>query len=240
MAEHYGVSQVMRDHARLQQTGGQDRLTVRLINGYRESASLPAGAELDPALADIEEAEYQLSVPVAEEIAAKVGDVLAQTADTEATGNFPVLAERAIESAIAKYASGWKARTLIDHSVEAVLETSAFFTSLQDWAKIRRALSATPLVASVQVFALSPRGAEMRLKVFGDPGRLTVAMENYGVVFWSEDGERWLLATPAQARSLRGARWLRQQQRRGGLFGDSCPYTGQPRPGPASQIERQD
>lgn len=238
MAEHYGVSQVIVAHARLQQTGGQDRLTVRLVNGYRESAGLPARAEFDPALADIEEAEYQLSVPVTEEIAAKVGDVLAQIADTEATGNFPMLAERAIESAIAKYASGWKARTLIDHSVEAVLETSAFFTSLQDWATIRRALSATPIVGSVQVFALSPRGAEMRLKVFGDPGRLTVAMENYGVVFWSEDGERWLLATPAQARTLRGARWLRQQ-RRGGLFGDSTPYTDQPRLEPASQIERQ-
>ncbi len=233
MAEHYGVSQVVVAHARLQQTDGQDRLTVRLINGYRESAHLPVDVELDPALAGIESAEYEIKAPVTEEIVAKVGDVLAQVADAETTGNFPLLAERAIESAIAKYASGWKAKTLIDHAAESVLETSAFFDSINDWTKIRTGLSATPLVGSVQVFALSPRGAEMRLKVFGDPSRLAVAMENYGVVFWSEDGQRWLLATPGQARSLRGARWLRQRR---GLFGEADPASDAPRIEPASQV----
>jgi len=237
MAEHYGVSQVVVAHARLQQTGGQDRLTVRLINGYRESSHVPLDVELDPALADIESAEYDVKLEAAEEISAKVGDVLAQVTDGEATGNFPVLAERAIETAIAKYASGWKAKTLIDHAAESILETSAFFESVSDWTKIRTGLSATPLVGSVQVFALSPRGAEMRLKVFGDPSRLAVAMENYGVVFWSEDGRHWLLATPGQARALRGSRWLRQ--RRSGLFGESDVSSDGPRIEPASQTEEE-
>lgn len=232
MAEHYGVSQVIVAHARLQQAADQDKLVVRLINGYRESAHAPVDTQFDPALADIESTDYEVKTPVAEEIAAKVGDVLAQVSDAEATGNFPVLAERAIESAIAKYASGWKAKTLIDHSAESILETSAFFESIKDWTKIRTGLSATPLVGSVQVFALSPRGAEMRLKVFGDPSRLAVAMENYGVTFWSEDGEHWLLATPGQARALRGSRWLRQRR---GLFGDSGVQPDGPRVEPASQ-----
>ena len=115
--------------------------------------------------------------------------------------------ERCLETA-----GAWKRKTLIDHSHEAILETTAFFESLADWSKIRSGLLATPLVGSVQVFALSPRGAELRLRVFGDPSRLGVAMENYGVTFWSEDGERWFLATPNRANQLKGSRWLQRRR----------------------------
>lgn len=212
MAEHYAVSQVIVAHALLRQQNGEDRLTVRLVNGYREAADAASLSALEEDIAGIlEPGEYEASQPGVEERAAKTGDVLAQVAFAEPSGNFPALAERAIETAIAKYAADWKARTLIDHSSEAVLETSAFFRSLDDWKRIRAGLDATPLVASAQVFALSPRGAELRLKVFGDPGRLAVALENYGVVFWTEDGERWLLATSAQASQLRGSRLLRRR-----------------------------
>ena len=62
-------------------------------------------------------------------------------------------------------------------------------------------------------------------------------MENYGVVFWSEDGRHWLLATPEQARALRGSRWLRQ--RRSGLFGESDVSSDGPRIEPASQTEEE-
>lgn len=223
MAEHYAVSQVIVAHARLSQASGQDQLFVRLINGYRESAHVPAEAVLDPSLGGLDAGGYKPAEPAAEDIAARVGDVLAQARVSEATGRFPQLADAAIETAIAKYASGWKAKTLIDHTAESVLSTSAFFESIADWTKIRAALSATPLVGSVQVFALSPTGAEMRLKVFGDPQRLAVAMEAYGIVFWSENGERWLLANPDQARRLRGDRYLKQRR---GLFSDA--ETGDP------------
>ncbi|MBB5519594.1 DUF2066 domain-containing protein [Amphiplicatus metriothermophilus] len=212
MADHYAVSQVIVAHALLRQQNGEDRLTVRLINGYREAAAeAPLSALEEDITGLLEPGEYETVQPGVEELAAKTGDVLAQVALAEPSGNFPTLAERAIESAIAKYAAGWKARTLIDHSSEAVLETSAFFRSLDDWKRIRAGLDATPLVGSAQVFALSPRGAELRLKVFGDPNRLAVALENYGVVFWTEDGERWLLAAASQASQLRGSRLLRRR-----------------------------
>jgi hypothetical protein len=42
-------------------------------------------------------------------------------------------------------------------------------------------------------------------------------MENQGIVFWSETGERWFLATPAVAGKYRGRRFLRSG--RSGLFG---------------------
>lgn len=217
IADHYAVSQVIVAHARLKQLTGQDQLMVRLINAHRETAVLAPSAELDPALGEFDDHAAPAQHAPEDDFAAKVGDVLAQASFLEPSGNFPALAERAIEIAIAKYASGWKALTLIDHSTEAVYETTAFYDSLEEWTKIRSGLVATPLVGSVQVFALSPGGAELRLKVFGDPRRLTVAMENYGVVFWNEGGDRWFLAPPKKANALRGSRELR---RRRGLFGE--------------------
>lgn len=244
IAEHYSVSQVIVAHARLRQQNGQDQLTVRLINGYRETATLAPSLEIDPALLDLDDAAApapaQPEKSPEDDFTAKVGDILAQNVLTAPSGNFPTLAEDSIEQIIANYASGWKALTLIDHSTESVLETTAFFSSLADWTKIRAGLVATPLVSSVQVFALSPRGAEMRLKVFGDPRRLAVTMENYGVTFWSEDKEHWFLATPALANQLSGSRRLRRS--RGGLFGEATPQDGdQPviEPASASQFDDQ-
>jgi hypothetical protein len=209
LADKYNVTQVVLAHARLKQSSGQDQLTVKLINAFREIDAPAADGELDPTLVQFDPSGAAVG---GERSAApsKVGDLLAQTTISEASGNFSSLAERAIESAIGKYSSAWKSRTLIDHSHEAILEATAFFESLGDWTKIRAGLLATPLVGSVQVFALSPRGAEMRLKVFGDPTRLSVAMENYGVEFWTEGNQRWFLATPNRARTLKGSRALQR------------------------------
>lgn len=231
LADRYSVSQVVVAHARLRQQDGNDQLSVRLVNGFRERvAPIPAEA-LDPSLSAFEDGDagadagggltYAQPVEV-EETRAKIGDVLGQTYVTDSSGNFPLLAERAIEAAIANYAKGWKGRTLIDHSSEAVLDTTAFFSSLGDWTKIRTGLVSTPLVGSVQVYALSPKGAEMRLRVFGDPSRLEAALENYGVDFWTEGGERWFLATPSMARKMKGSRALQPERRRGGLFGSAA------------------
>ncbi len=219
IAARYNVSQVIVAHARLVQKDGANQLTVRLINGHRESGK----ADLSEALVDESEIDTDAGSSQTfsyaggdEDFAAKVGEVLAQTFMTEPTGNFPGLAERSIEAAIAKYASGWKRRTLIDHSKEARIPVTAFFDRIEDWSKIRSALIATPLVGSVQVSALSRKGAEMDVRIFGEPSRMQVAMENQGIVFWTETGERWFLATPSVAGKYRGRRFLRADRR--GLF----------------------
>jgi hypothetical protein len=236
IASRYNVSQVIVAHARLVRRDADNQLTVRLINAHRESGKAAPGDILGhDAEVDEDGAQSQTFSYAAEDqdFATKVGEVLAQTTLTEPTGNFPGLAERAIEAAITRYASGWKAKTLIDHSKEAVLPVSAFFERLEDWSKIRSALIATPLVGAVQVSALSRRGAEMNMRVFGDPAKVQVAMENQGVVFWTETGERWFLATPSVASKYRGRRFLRSGDR--GLFGAQGEVLGDPDgPVPAS------
>jgi hypothetical protein len=233
IAVRYNVSQVIVAHARLTQKDGANQLTVRLINGYRESGkadlSEVTGQEIDVDHAGPSKETFSYAEGD-EDFAAKVGEVLAQTYLSQPAGNFPSLAERSIEAAIAKYASGWKARTLIDHSKEARLPVTAFFDRIEDWSKIRSALIATPLVGAVQVSSLSRKGAEMDIRVFGEASRMQVAMENQGIVFWTETGDHWFLATPAVAGKYRGRRFLKSEKR--GLFGmeDAPDYQDGPQP----------
>ena len=238
LAEHYKVSQVIVAHARLKQVDGEDQLSVRLLNGYRESGkSSVVVSELGEDAGEFksENAETFTYAEPDEDFAAAVGATLSQATLSQTSGNFPTLAERAIEQSIAKYASGWKKRTLIDHGREAVLIVTAFFSSIEEWSRIRSALIATPLIGSVQVSSLSRRGAEMDMRVFGDPQRVQVSMENQGIVFWTETGERWFLATPAMANQVRGRRFLRERPRRG-IFGEDGELIEEG-PVPASQID---
>lgn len=199
LAERYSVPQVIVAHAFLQQRDGNDRLRVRFINGYNESAGVADEIDLD-----VEGYEGSgLGPDVIEEeriVQAQPGDILAEAWFSQPSGNFPALAERAIEEAIAKYAKPWKERTLIDHTQSSVLSVSAFYNSLSEWAQIRNALVSTPLVGGVQVSALSRAGAEMRIQAFGDPSKLVVAMEAQGLVLWSSDGQFWNIATPRESR----------------------------------------
>ncbi len=214
MAARYSVPQVIVAHAFLQQRDGDDKLRVRFINAYIDSgfaAAVDAGdlGVTDDLTAVDAPPDNQLGQPA-------VGDVIAEAWFSQASGNFPILAERAIEETIAKYAKPWKERTLIDHTVAALLNVSAIYTSISEWAQIRTALTATPLVSGVQVRSLSRGGAEMVIQAFGDPEKLVVAMEAQGLVLWSYDGEYWTIATPAAAQ-----RWQSIERRRGGIFGRS-------------------
>lgn len=217
MADRYSVSQVIVAHAYLRQVNGEDRLRVRLINGIRESGELSGLDEFVSPTDNIDDVANDFGSFDSDFIAAKSGDVLAEARFRRPSGNFPVLAEDAIETAIAKYATPWKQQTLIDHTEAALLEASAYFASIGEWAQIRSALVSTPLIGSIKVRSMSRRGAEMLVRAYGDPGKLIVAMEAQGLSLWTEDGERWLVATPVTAQGVRNRR--QDDRRRGGLFG---------------------
>ena len=209
IAERYSAPQVIIAHAFLQQQNGEDKLRVRFINGYVErhgfDSEIGAGdlGVADGVAAPDQPAESQFRQ-------ARTGEVLAEAWFSQASGNFPTLAERAIEETIAKYAKPWKERTLIDHTVAALLNVSAIYNSIAEWGQIRSALTATPLVSAVQVRSLSRGGAEMVVQAFGDPEKLVVAMDAQGLVMWSHDGEYWTIATPAAAQ-----RWQTIERGRG-------------------------
>ncbi|MEM8771055.1 MAG: DUF2066 domain-containing protein [Pseudomonadota bacterium] len=221
IADRYSVSNVVIAHAFLQQANGDDKIRVRLINGYNSISTLnDVGAGEDAFASEIDAGEayspagdFGQAQPGDDFLQNDPGDVLAEAWFSQPSGNFPTLAERAIEETISKYAKPWKERTLIDHSVSALLNVSARYNSLAEWGKIRAALVSTPLVGSVQVRSLSRSGSEMLIQAFGEPEKLIVSMEAQGLVLWSDDGELWNVATPDAAQQYRNAD-RRQQSRR--------------------------
>jgi len=227
LAQRYGVPQIIIAHAKLTQKNGEDRLRVQLVNGYRESGSLDAdetlfpqnnvlddlasrtGQDLQsyPAGSALPDFEGRNTRGLDSNVAESPGAVLSQTWITNPSGQFPSLADQAIVMSVTKYAAGWKAQTLIDHSVSTVLNANAFFRSLNEWKQIRAALISTPLVASVQVRNLSKGGAELSIRSFGDPGKLVVAMESQGISLWTLDVGiidqlAWNIATPSTAAQI--------------------------------------
>jgi len=211
MAERYSVPQVIVAHAFLQQRDGDDRLRVRFINGYVDRGDV--AGEIDTGdLAAIDDLSVFDGTTTGQSKQTRIGEVIAEAWFSQESGNFPMLAERAIEETIAKYAKPWKEQTLIDHTVAAFLNVSAVYKSISEWSQIRSALTATPLVSGVQVRSLSRGGAEMVIQAFGDPAKLVVAMEAQGLVLWSYDGDYWMIATPASAQQ-----W-QSMERRGGFF----------------------
>ena len=233
LADRYSVSQVIVAHAFLQQIDGEDRLRVRLINGFRESGDINSLDELGVVDADdtLSDRLVQQGPSTNDFIQAKIGDVLAEAWFRQASGNFPTLAEGAIETAIAKHAKPWKQRTLIDHTEATLLEASAYFQSIGEWGKIRTALVSTPLIGSVQVRSMSRRGAEILIRAYGDSGKLIIAMEAQGLALWSEDGDHWMIATPTTAQMVRS-----RSNRRSNRFG-SNPDDDEPRIDPATLDE---
>ena len=209
MALRYGVTQVVVAHAQLEQIEGQNRLRVRLVNGYRESAAL--AEEADPYSPDgfVVEEVYDPIVGGSfdvgpEQDASDVGEVLAEGWYRAPTGDFPALARRAIGDVLAGYAEEWKKATLIDHLTARVLLISAHVQNARQWVDIRRALGSTPFVESVQVIAMSPTGALLSVQVVGEVDKLTVALDERGLTLWSSDDDAmWNIANPAYAPTVR-------------------------------------
>ncbi len=220
LAERYGVTQVVIAHAKLEQFEGEDRLQVRLVNGYRVSAALaPSDEEFSPedftgaADAGLADVGGAFDAQTADEVESDVGDLLAEGWYRAPSGDFPALSREAIEAVLANYAEDWKQATLIDHLTARVLQISAYFKELADWIAIRRALGDTPFVESVQVLALSPSGALLSARVVGDVEKLGTAMEERGLSLWSSDGDAvWNIAAPDYAPSVRDR--LRRSSRR--------------------------
>ena len=205
IADRYSVAQVIVAHGVLSQRDGKDILRVRLINGYQEFEDSDNFLDrIDADDGDVVGGGIVSQSPTDNNYSvAKVGEVLAEEWFSRPSGNFPLLAENSIEIAIAKYATPWKRRTLIDHSLESFLGVTAYYRSLSEWTKVRSALVGTPLIGSIQVQSLSRHGAELLVRAYGDPEKLGVAMEAQGLTLWQSRDDHWYISLPSAASEVR-------------------------------------
>lgn len=78
----------------------------------------------------------------------------------------------------------------IPMAAQAYVEATTSFNSFQEWLELRRRLRASNSVASIDIVAISPDAARMRLGLRQQPGEAAASLTAAGVAV-SPDGSRW-------------------------------------------------
>lgn len=203
IAERYGVTQVLIAHAILAEEDGRFRMRARLLDGYLAQSGRSAANYTPTNSAALYDSSGGYDENGAVGTAGEApGRVLMETFYREEAGDFPAMSSRAVENTVAKYASDWKAQTLVDHSVVRQVRVNAWFDSLDDFSRIRTALEASPIVESIEVEAMAAEGGTLTIMVAGDIQQLVADLRQRNVVFWTADNIVWNIATPAKALSV--------------------------------------
>ena len=94
--------------------------------------------------------------------------------------------------------ASWKTQNAVAFGREQTVATSVEFRSLAEWAAIRQRLSAASIVQQVEVVAVSPRGAQINLRVSGPMPALAsnLAQRQLRLV---DEGGYWMLAFASSA-----------------------------------------
>ena len=189
LAGRYGAGQVVLALGRLTEEGGEQRLSVRLLDAWldgRGSTRRRIDASNSSQLYD------------ARPGAGEPGQVLEEGFYRAQSGDFPALAKRAVESTVSDYAADWKARTLVDHAAVRSFRLTAWFTTLDEWAEIRSALESTALVREMKTGAFNNENAVIDLTAIGEPQQFALAMRQEGLTVWDGQGG-WNIAVAEHA-----------------------------------------
>ena len=196
LAVRYGVPQVIVAHGRLQEEAGEQRLSVRFLDGYLDGRS-DARRRID---AGSSAQLYGEASSV--QTAGRPGAALASAFFRAPEGDFPRLARRAVEGTVASFADEWKAQTLVDHSAQRRFRLTAWFDGLDDWAEIRTALENTPLVRDMDQGAFTNESTVIVVTAIGTAPQFELAMRQSGLDVWRAQ-ESWHVAEIARARRLK-------------------------------------
>ena len=227
MAERYGVRQVVIAHAFLDEEDGQYRMRGRLLDGYLASSGRNAAsfsADNAGALYD-DTAGFGSSGVLVRTSGEQPGRALFENFFRDKAGDFPAMAQRAVENMVSRYAAGWKAQTLVDHSVTRQVRMNVWVDSLDDFALIRRALEDSPIVQGIETGPISLQGGSITVSVAGDMEQLVADMRQRNVILWTVDNIVWNVATPEKAEEVRD-RVRPVDGRAEGQLGDGLPAGG--------------
>lgn len=198
LASRYRTGQVFVAQGKLQHVDGEYRLLVRLIDGYFADRA-DTNASTEAARYDSEDG---FGAPGVQPASTQRGRVVAEAFFRGPDNDFPALAQRAVETIVARYAKGWKEKTLVDHSSVRSLRVTAWFSGLGEWGTIQRALEGTPLVRGLKVGAMNKENAVIDLRLLGDNNQLILAMRQSGLTVWQAADGSWNIADNGRARNL--------------------------------------
>ncbi|RFB04006.1 DUF2066 domain-containing protein [Parvularcula marina] len=208
MANRYQTPQVILARGRLQHTADEYLLSVQLIDAYLDGRSgnrQRIESETDDPAARLYDSEDGYGTDgVGGGSSQSSGQVLAEAFFRGPDDDFPALAQRAVEATVARYADGWKAQTLVDHSDVRSLTLTAWFGGLDEWADIRIALESTPLVRKMEVGVFTNQSAVIDLLVIGQQEQFNLALKQENLTVWQSPDGRWNIADNARAAELQG------------------------------------
>jgi len=94
--------------------------------------------------------------------------------------------------------ASWKTQNAVAFGLEQTVAASVEFTSLAEWAAIRQRLNSASIVQKVDVVAVSPRGAQVNLRVSGPMPALAANLAQRQLRLLDEGGY-WTLAFASTA-----------------------------------------
>ena len=199
LAARYNVPQVIIARGKLVEKDGEFELSVSFVDAFldgrdRDESQDQNADSLDSARLYDDEDGFGADPVTPVGNAETRGEMLIDAFFRGANDDFPALAQRAVEATVAKYARGWKERTLVDHAAVRMMELTAWFGTLDEWADIRNALEATPLVRDMTVGAFNNANAVMRLTVIGEQSQFILAMRQSSLTVWQAANGSWNVA----------------------------------------------
>lgn len=202
LADRYNTPQVILARGRLEDRDGEYVLRVRLIDAYLDGRS-GARQVIDSEAAKYDDEGGYGADSAQMEAPEERGHVLAEAVFTGSNDDFPALAQTAVETTVARYARGWKEKTLVDHAAIRPLQLVAWFGSLDEWADIRIALENTPLVRDMEVGVFTNQSAVIDLTVIGQQEQFVLALRQDNLDVWQSPDGRWNIAGMDRAEQLR-------------------------------------
>jgi hypothetical protein len=108
-------------------------------------------------------------------------------------GDLTTQLNQAVSSALNRLYEQWKAATIVSFAQQNTLVASVSFSSLDNWLAIRHSLDQAPTVTGVDLLAISPLGAQVRLHYAGTTDQLRITLAQASVALSGQDSA-WQLA----------------------------------------------
>ncbi|KAB7740498.1 DUF2066 domain-containing protein [Parvibaculum sedimenti] len=105
---------------------------------------------------------------------------------------FMIMAKSAASSMLLALGEPWKRETVVRAGEQAQLTASVFYSTLDQWEAIRKAVGNTPLVESMQIEGIAANGAEVDIRYRGMPDTLVLSLAQSNVAL-AQDADGWSL-----------------------------------------------
>lgn len=106
--------------------------------------------------------------------------------------DFAGLARSAASASLLALGEPWKRETAVRAGEKAQLTASVFFSGLDQWEAIRKALGRAALVEGMQVEGIAANGAEVQINYRGTPDKLALSLAQANIAL-AQDADGWSL-----------------------------------------------